>query len=182
MTVSLICIVSVRRSVRRARVRFVRVIRSVRLDERVSIVDGETHVDVRGAAAHTHSRASSSVAPSHRRRCVSRSIASIVHRSMQSFDAIDRCHRMSSIDDIDRSIELEIAIEIRESAIRCVCSCVWVNSETEILALERKSTSTRRKSKTNRRGKGKSTKGGVLGPWRMGAMCCRWSVAHSQRR
>ena len=158
MTVSLICIVSVRRSVRRARVRFVRVIRSVRLDERVSIVDGETHVDVRGAAAHTHSRASSSVAPSHRRRRARISIDRIHHPSIDeiisSMHVVDdiRCHRsMPSIDAIDRSIELEIAIEICESASRCVCSCVWVNSETEILALERKSTSTRRKSKSNRR-------------------------------
>jgi len=35
---------------------------------------------------------------------------------------------MPSIDAVDRSIELEIALEIRDSARRCVFSCVWVNS------------------------------------------------------
>ena len=38
---------------------------------------------------------------------------------------------MPSIDAVDRSIELEIALEIRDSARRCVFSCVWVNSETD---------------------------------------------------
>ncbi len=83
MTVSLMCIVSVRR----ARVRFVRVIRSVRLDERVSIVDGETHVDVRGAAAHTHTLP---------RVFVCRTVASPPLRI-----SIDRIHR-PSIDAIIR--------------------------------------------------------------------------------
>ena len=131
----------------------VRPSRRARLDRRWR--DTRRRAGRRGT--HTHSRALSSVAPSHRRRRVSRSIASIVDRSMK---ACHRCTSSMTSDDIDRSIELEIAIEIRDSAIRCVFSCVWVNSQTDtrdraiqhidssisIVDIDRrKSTSTRRR-------------------------------------
>jgi hypothetical protein len=82
-----IFVVSVVRSVGRSCVRFVRAIRSVRLDERVSIVDGETNVDVRGATAHTHTLP---------RVGVCRTVASPPPRI--SIDRIDR----RSIDEIHR--------------------------------------------------------------------------------